>query len=558
MPRRRGRLRPARSRTGLFVVLFMVIASLVGCVVAVALLSRDKSELSSREVILSVAYSPEKQELFETLADGFNRTKPRLPKGKRVKLVAAALSPDEMVEVAADNVYQAISPDSSIWLAEIDRRWNEEQATDTGLVGETTRYMVSPVIIAMWEDVARSLGYPEKELGWQDLLRAADQDPSFKWSHPSTSSASGLLATLAEFYAGAGITRGLTEELATAPATLDYVSRLEKTVKHYGEGEQAVIAEIERKGRAYLDAFVVQEQILVQYNMTHDEKLVAIYPFEGAMWEDHPLALLEHPLRTDEERLAYGLLKDFLLSQETQMLVLRHGYRPTDLSIGLDHADSPITLANGADPAKPYTSLQIPSPSVISVVKNVWWYTKRHTNIYLVADVSGSMDGRKLRDAQGALRTFIDQIQGDSERVGLITFAGLPREAVPLTQLGEGRPRLMQAIDGLTAGGGTALVDAVGLALAKLHNLEDSERINAIVVMTDGKENRSRDSIYELIETIEEVAESEVPVVIFCIAYGRDADFRTLESISDASGGFTRRGELETIEELYKTLSTYF
>jgi len=47
-------------------------------------------------------------------------------------------------------------------------------------------------------------------------------------------------------------------------------------------------------------------------------------------------------------------------------------------------------------------------------------------------------------------------------------------------------------------------------------------------------------------------------VVVFCIAYGSDADFRTLEAISAASGGFTRQGDLETIKGLYKTLSTYF
>jgi len=558
VPARRQRVRPAPSGTRWIALLGVILLALVACVVGVAVLGPNRPEGSSREVTLAVAYSPEKRELFESLAEAFNQTRPRLTTGKRVELVVTSLAPDEMNDVAADNLYQAISPDSSIWLADIDRRWNEEQGTDTGLVGETARYMVSPVVIAMWEDVARSLGYPERELGWQDLLRAADEDPSFRWSHASTGTASGLLATLAEFYAGAGITRGLTEELATAQTTLDYVSRLEKTVKHYGEGEQAVMEEIERRGRDYLDAFVVQEQMVVQYNMAHSDKLVAIYPFEGAMWEDHPLALLEHPQRTDEERLAFGLFKDFLLSPETQMLILSHGYRPTDLSIGLDRADSPITLANGVDPSKPYTTLQIPSPSVISVVKNVWWYTKRHTNIYLVVDVSGSMEGRKLQDAQEALLAFLDQIRGQSERVGLISFASRPYEVVPLTQLGEGRSELELAIGRLTSGGSTALVDAVALALVKLNALEDSERINAIVVMTDGKENRSRNSVYELAEALQDSAESDLPVVVFCIAYGRDADFDTLEMISDASGGLTRQGELESIKDLYKTLSTYF
>ncbi len=555
---RRKKTKPARSNARLIAVVGFFAVAMVLCTVILAVVGRGGSERASRQVTLLVAYSPEKEAIFEKLVQAFNEGKPRLPSGKRVLITGHSLSPQEMIELAADNVYHAISPDSSIWLAEIDRHAAEKHGIETGLVGETTRYMISPVVIAMWQDVARSLGYPKKELSWEDLLAAAVDNPDFKWSHPSPNTASGLLATLAEFYAGAGVTRGLTEELATAQSTIEYVTRIEKTVKHYGEGELAVMQQIEEKGRGFLDAFVVQEQLVVQYNTRHGKQLVAIYPLEGTLWEDHPLALLEHPLRTDEERLAYGLFKDFMLSHEAQTEILRHGYRPADLNIPLDHVDSPINLDNGVDPTKPHTTLQVPSFSVISVVKNVWWYTKRHTNIYLVVDVSGSMEGRKLEQVRSALQAFLDQIEGDLERVGLIVFASNVRELVPLTQLGKGRNRLEQAIDSLAAGGNTALLDAIDTAFIKLHDLNDAERIAAIVAMTDGKENQARMRLDTLTEKLRDASQSQVPVVLFCIAYGRGADLDLLESISGASGGFVRRGELETIEDLYKTLSTYF
>jgi uncharacterized protein YegL len=51
---------------------------------------------------------------------------------------------------------------------------------------------------------------------------------------------------------------------------------------------------------------------------------------------------------------------------------------------------------------------------------------------------------------------------------------------------------------------------------------------------------------------------SELPVVVFAIAYGDDADMNTLEAISEPTGGQVREGDLETIRELYKILSTYF
>ncbi|MBC7316226.1 MAG: hypothetical protein H5T70_07395, partial [Chloroflexi bacterium] len=51
---------------------------------------------------------------------------------------------------------------------------------------------------------------------------------------------------------------------------------------------------------------------------------------------------------------------------------------------------------------------------------------------------------------------------------------------------------------------------------------------------------------------------SGLRVVVFCVAYGRTADMKTLEAISSAAGGFTSTSEPETIRALYKALSTYF
>ena len=568
---KRKRRSNQRSRRVGLIILFIAVAALLVCVVGLIAFGRFTGRSSDNRVVLTVAYSPEKRAVFTELVDGFNATKPRLLDGTPVTVVAVEVNQEDMIASALSDAYQAISPDSSIWLGEIDRRWHDEQQTDQSLVGDTTRYMVSPVVIAMWPDVAKSLGYPARELGWNDLQRAASENPGFKWSHPATNTASGLLATLAQFYAGAGLTRGLTEEQASAQETLDYVTQMERTVKHYGEGELAVMQSISERGRAFLDAFVVQEQMVVHFNLTHtSDPLVAVYPFEGTLWEDHPLVLLEHPSLTDQDRLTYQLFKDYLLSDSSQSLVLQRGFRPADLSIPLDQSGSPINATNGADPTKPYTTLQIPGPSVVALVRDVWWVTKRQTNVYLVVDTSGSMRGEKLASAQMALASFLAQssppssASGDSSllitgnRVGLIGFATEADEIAPLTQVSTDLAMLTKAVDDLYASGNTALLDGVDLALTKLTDLHDAERINAIVVMTDGRENQSRIDRRVLSKRLQTASLSEVPIVVFCIAYGDDADIYLLESLSDASGGFTKRGDPETIRSLYKTLSTYF
>jgi Ca-activated chloride channel family protein len=515
---------------------------------------------------LRLAYSPEKQVLFEKLVADYNAQQLVSADGDTMQVSAVQMDPEAMIEAALASEVQAIVPDSSVWLDLLDRTYAEKVtpaevvSSQARLTSEVTRWAVSPVVIAMWEETARQMGWPDRPIGWADLLDRAQTDPDFKWSHAATNSASGLLATLAEFYAGAGITRGLTEDLARSQAVTEYVGAIEKTVRFYGEGEWAVIQRVLGEGSDFLDAFVVQEQLVVYFNQQSDRpgNLVAIYPAEGTLWEDHPLALIESSELTPLQRQTYRTFREYLSSAPVQQQVLEAGYRPADLAIPVDGPGSPITAANGVDPAEPQTTLQIPSPSVVQVVRDVWWITKRHTNVYLVVDTSGSMAGPKLAQTKEALLAFIEQIKGDTERVGLMTFSSSVYAVEELDQLNFNRARLLATVGELEASGDTALLDAVAEAYDRLQYLGDDERINAIVVMTDGRENNSYTSLDGLVRRLEEGKRTGVPVVVFCIAYGSDADIRTLERIAEASGGQVRTGDLETIRGLYKILSTYF
>ena len=548
MSRSSKRRSDSSVRTVLIVLIVLLFLMIGFCCGTYTLLSRlfdgdeEPTSASGPEAALTIAYSPEKELVFTELVGRFNEQGFETADGQRQTIEALALDPEAMVDAVLDGgaPFQAMTPDSSVWLGQLDRAWFDKAGSEA--VGETTRYAVSPVVIAMWEELAREMGWPDQPISWQDLLDRAQADPDFRWSHPSTSSASGLLATLAEFYAGAGKTRGLTIEDVTAQETLDYVAALEKTVRYYGEGDEpAIIASALQEGRGFLDAFVVQEQMVTHYN-THrgegQERLVAVHPAEGALWEDHPLALLETGDLTPLQRQTFAQFRDYLLSPEAQQLVLGHGYRPADLSIPLDGPGSPLTAQNGVDPSEPKTSLQVPNASIIEVVRDVWWYTKRHTNVYLVVDTSGSMEGEKLAQAQEALRAFLDQIRGDQERVGLVEFASGVNSVVALDELGRSRTALELAVDGLEAEGDTALLDAVFIAQQQLEELGDAERINAVVVMTDGRENNSWISLRNLVNELRK--DSGVPVVVFAIAYGQDADMDVLRIIAESSGGQVR------------------
>ncbi len=522
---------------------------------------------------LTLAASPLMAPVLQGLIESFNAKELTTPDGKRMNVVILPLEPQAMVDAAlAQPPFQALTPDSTLWIDRLEQRWstalNDTMSGEIPLgqrrTVESVRYAVSPVVIAAWESVARTLGWPDKPVSWQDIQQQATEDPNFKWSHPSTGTATGLLATLAEFYAGAGLTRGLTEEAATAEETVEYVRAVESTVRFYGEGEDVVIQRLLSEGRNYLDAFVAQERVVIDWNENRggSERLVALYPAEGSFWTDHPLALLDLGVRegeqkvTDNQRATYRALADYLTTPVAQDRLLASGYRPADLSISLDRPGSPFANSDAIDWKQPQTTLQMPAPAVIDVVLNFWYYTKRPTNVYLVVDTSGSMEGNKLKAAKVALESFIEQIQGDRDQIALIEFGNETKNFVPMTPLDNtSRAQLQETVQRMQADGGTALLDAIYEAAQDLIERQDSEAINAIVVITDGRENESYNGLRE----IQSLLRGTQPTpIIFTIAFGDDADEEMLTEIARIGGGQFRRATEMDLQELYKTISTYF
>jgi Ca-activated chloride channel family protein len=537
----------------------------------------ERQDWDADSPVLTVAVSPGMADTFEELVEEFNRQGHQAPDRQQMVVSTLVLAPEKMVEQSLDAPpFQALAPDSSLWVNQLERNWSTRQGGAPGDYGSDTlipidnrrtsapvRFAASPVVIVAWESVARDLGWPDRAIGWQEIQRRATEDASFRWNHPSTGHASGLLATLAEFYAGAGLTRGLTPEAATSERTLQYVKAVEATVRFYGESEDVIIRQLASEGREFLDAFVAQEQVVLRWNQSQaGERLVAIYPAEGTLWADHPLTLLElggageTPV-TENQRHAFHAFAKFLTAPDTQRRLLASGYRPADLNLALDADGSPFARSDAVDWRQPETTLQIPSASVVEVVQNVWWYTKRPTNVYLVVDTSGSMSGNKLARTQEALQTFVSQMRGDRDQLGLIEFGSDVKLFEPLGVVDEQwRQRLADEIAGMQADGDTALLDAVARACESLQDTNDTEAINAIVAMTDGRENHSRTSLAELERLLRD--EGTVAVVVFTIAFGNDADESLLRRISDAGEGQFRRAGETDIGTLYEIISTYF
>jgi len=510
--------------------------------------------------ILRIGISAEKDSLFEGLVEAFHALH-----GHREDYMQIHITPVQdasaLMSSALEGEFDAISPDSTIWLDELELRWQEQNAGKSLLVSEYTVFAVSPVVIVMRASRACQLEYPHRSIGWVDLAElAASDDIRFTWSHPAPrDSGAGLLAALAEFYAGAGKGDQLTEEDLVREDVARFVRELEGSISEYGISATEVAKRAIQEGQWRVDAFVTEEHIALDFLQAElDDPPVIVYPKEGTLWAEHALALCLHDLRTSV-RTTYDAFREYLVSADGQGRILAGGFHPAG-----PHYQAYLATVEHRPLAGRHVMPEVanafstPATTVHMFARTAWWDVKKLTNVYLVADISGSMVGSKLSNAQRGLEAFVSYFRSDEECVGLVAFDHKVQQLIPSDVLSKNRDSVLNAIAALRPGGRTALLDAIAIAYEQLQRSDHVARNQAIVVMTDGLENASCSvDRLELLHRIEAGRNSN-RIAIFCIAYGDDADRDLLRQIALASGGSIYEGTLANIYRTYGEISRFF
>ena len=87
----------------------------------------------------------------------------------------------------------------------------------------------------------------------------------------------------------------------------------------------------------------------------------------------------------------------------------------------------------------------------------------------------------------------------------------------------------------------------------------DGERINAVVLLTDGNDENSDLELADVVEQLDQ-GDTEYPVRVFTIAYKLESsDARqALKDIAAASGGGFYLGDTGDIETVYRKIGSYF
>jgi Ca-activated chloride channel family protein len=548
------------------------------CLLLLPMLTACGSE--TQTVTLNMLYGSEKQAWIEDVVKDFN-SRNITAGGDPITVKATPIGSGQSMQDILSGAAQpdVWSPAGGVWLTLMNAQWQAkhggQQLIGTGAT-DTPSLVTSPVVIGMWKPQAEALGWPQKEIGWSDIVRLST-DPNgwstyghpefgqfkFGHTHPDYSN-SGLDAVIAMNYAATNKVRGLTLDDVNSSTTKDFVTTLESSVIHYGDSTGFFAEKMFKNGPSYLSATVMYENLVVQANdgKTYPHlpyPVVAIYPKEGTFYSDHPYAILNASWVTPAKKAAALAFRNFLLARDQQKKALQYGFRPADLNVPIT---APIDGNHGVDPKKPDTVLQIPNADIINTIQSNWNAQQRRVDLMLILDRSGSMNESsggttKIDGAKAGLKEFVNLLN-DNDNLGLTVFSDQTSVISQIGQLGSKRQSLLKSIDGVVADGSTLLFDTIATQQQALQN-RSSRNIKALVVLTDGEDTASKMSLDQLIHQISLTGENAgTGIKIFTIAYGDGANASELTRIANAAGGKEYAGNPQNIKSVYSQISLFF
>ncbi len=167
--------------------------------------------------------------------------------------------------------------------------------------------------------------------------------------------------------------------------------------------------------------------------------------------------------------------------------------------------------------------------------------------VVLVVDTSGSMVGEPLAAAKRAARSFLAAMPATA-RIAVVGFGASPELA---SRFSLDRAALSAAVEGLAAGGETALYDAVVMAMAQFSQQADAAR--SIVLLSDGGDTASRT---DLATTVGAVAAGRVQVDVVELA-SSEADAAALVELARGAGGrVVPATDPAALDAIYRGLAT--
>ncbi|MBP8001931.1 MAG: VWA domain-containing protein [Chloroflexi bacterium] len=444
-------------------------------------------------------------------------------------------------------------PDSAVWTSILaDQGMNNYQS-------DCVSTAQSPLVIAMWREVAELFGWPNRSLGWLDVSGLAADPVAWEYysggqygetlrlghTHPGLS-ASGASTLLAIVQAAESQTEAISTDDIQQPSVQASVTAFESAVATFSPATAVLGQTMGERGTSYLSAAIVYESTVIQYG---NSQIVPIYPFEGTFMADFPACLNSSASEVDQE--VAELFRDYLLSEPAQQLALAAGLRPVNEAVTVG---APLDGVNGVDLSEPKVVFAAPTVETVYAVQSLWQAARKPVNLVMLLDVSGSMAGSKMEGMRAAALEFVEQM-GENDYLTIIAFAQQPVLVARYEKVGEAREILLNTIRGLVADGDTTLYDAIGLGSQVITETTTPQTTNAMVVLSDGVDTYSFN--YSFGDQLLGLAAAN-DTTVFVIAYGSDADESVLQQFAAAGNGNFYQGDVASIAAIYEEMSAVF
>jgi Ca-activated chloride channel family protein len=417
--------------------------------------------------------------------------------------------------------------------------------------------MLSPVILGVKDSTARRLGWANNpSVTWRDIAVAAKNGQfHFAMTDPSASNTGfSALVGVASAFAGSG--NALTVADVKSQQLKDFFSGQTLTA-----GSSGFLGDSYVRSQDSLDGIINYESVLLTLNAGGKlhEKLDLIYPKEGIITADYPLMLLN-----GAKREAYDKLVAYLRSADVQRRLMATTSRRPALPEVSPDSRFPSGLL-----------VELPFPSNLDVINSLLLAYLNDIRLpshpVFVLDLSGSMDGGRLNGLKTALTnlTGLDtSVTGQfarfraREQITIITFSSAVQDTRTFTindpdPSGPDMTALRDYVNGLRAGGGTAIYDALEAAYstAGVAKAQDPNGFYSIVLMTDG-ENNSGSDLNTFLRDYQQFSSGKRGIKTFTVLFG-EASPKDLQRIATVSGGTVFDSRTAPLSQVFKEIRGY-
>ncbi len=178
-------------------------------------------------------------------------------------------------------------------------------------------------------------------------------------------------------------------------------------------------------------------------------------------------------------------------------------------------------------------------------------------NFALLLDHSGSMAGEKLRTLKEAVKNLIDQLHPD-DILSIITFESKTHVVVPAQPVAD-KQELKRLVERIKDAGGTNMAPGLREALTQVRQKRSQERINRIILLTDGEATDREDDSRRVAD---EAGDKGIPII--GLGFGRDWNEDFLFDLADRSvlaepgSRLGRADYIPTPKDVYKIFHEVF